>query len=539
MSKKKKRNPQSQDGVQLSLFGDLTESLPSEDDMTDGTNEQSQEMKKVDEKHASAITGELTSKIDKIWEVFWSNGISNPLSVIEQISYLLFMRQLDTIETRNEKKANLLGMPFKERIFSEVNANARWSVFSNESDNNKMLEMVRASFEFIKTDLDIGSVGEASAYKKHMKDAVFLIPNASTLRQVVTHMNELPMGRDTLGDLYEYMLGKIASAGQNGQFRTPRHIINMMVEMIDLKATDTICDPACGTTGFLLLAAEKMRDTMLKGSKEQREHYQSKMFTGYDFDGTMLRIGALNMLLHGISNPTIENRNSLSDQNDDSAKFSVILANPPFKGSVAKDEISKDLTALNKTTKSEILFLRLFLRMLTVGGRAAVVVPDGVLFGSSNAHKLTRKQIIEGHKLQGVVSLPAGVFQPYSGVSTAILFFTRTDSGGTDHVWFYDMQNDGFSLNANRDPIDDNDIPDLLAKWKSRDPKAENDRKAKAFFVPKSEIVENDYDLSINRYKEIEYEEVQYDPPKTIIAQLEEIEAQIKTEMTALKEILG
>ncbi len=382
-----------------------------------------------------------------------------------------------------------------------------------------------------------------------MKDAVFLIATPALLTNVVTQIEQIPVeDRDTKGDLYEYMLSKLTTAGTNGQFRTPRHIIKMMVQLMSPGPREIICDPACGTGGFLVAAAEYLRDlkdssgNLVLNAPGNREHFNQEMFHGFDFDGTMLRIGSMNLMLHGIEDPKIEARDSLADAYSGiKESFTMILANPPFKGSVEKSTIAKDLTKVISTTKTELLFLPLFLRLLKIGGRAAVIVPDGVLFGSSKAHKTIRKTLIENHKLDGVISMPSGVFKPYAGVSTAVIIFTKVgvEKDGTDYVWFYDMKADGLSLDDKRQPVEDNDIPDLLEKWHKRDPKQESDRKAKAFFVPKKEIKDNGYDLSINRYKEIEYEEVEYEPPKVILGKMRSLENEIRADLDALEEMLG
>ena len=382
-----------------------------------------------------------------------------------------------------------------------------------------------------------------------MKDAVFLIANPALLTNVVTQIEQIPMeDRDTKGDLYEYMLSKLTTAGTNGQFRTPRHIIKMIVDLMNPGAREIICDPACGTGGFLVAAAEYLRDlkdsdgNLVLNAPGNREHFNQEMFHGFDFDGTMLRIGSMNLMLHGIEDPKIEARDSLADAYSGiSEAFTMILANPPFKGSVEKSTIAKDLTKVISTTKTELLFLPLFLRLLKIGGRAAVIVPDGVLFGSSNAHKSIRKTLIENHKLDGVVSMPSGGFKPYAGVSTAVIIFTKVgvEKDGTDYVWFYDMKADGLSLDDKRQPVEENDIPDLLEKWHNRDSNQKTDRKAKAFFVPKKEIKDNGYDLSINRYKEIEYEEVEYEPPKVILGKLRSLETEISSDLDALEEMLS
>lgn len=493
------------------------------------------------EEWTQMITGELKSQVDRLWDTFWSGGISNPLSVIEQISYLLFIKRLDDLELAQEKRANRLGGKVENPIFSADQQDCRWSHFKQLTPEN-MLEAVRdKAFPMIK-----GLGKEGGAYAVHMKDATFMIANASLLSSVVEQIEKIPMEeRDTKGDLYEYMLSKLNTAGTNGQFRTPRHIIEMMVALMAPGPREIICDPACGTAGFLVVAAEYLRDlrdgdgNFVLNAQGNRSHFNSGMFHGFDFDPTMLRIGSMNLMLHGIEDPKIEARDSLSqDHGGVEEAFTLILANPPFKGSLAEADIANDLKKAVKTKKTELLFLALFLRLLKKGGRAAVIVPDGVLFGSSKAHKDLRKMIVENHKLDGIISMPSGVFKPYAGVSTAIMIFTKTGAGGTDSVWFYDMAADGFSLDDKRAPVEENDIPDILERWKNRDIGKDTDRKAKAFFVPKEEIAENNYDLSINRYKEIEYEEVEYDPPLEILGKLKALEDEIRGDLNKLEEML-
>ena len=493
------------------------------------------------------IAGELRSKVDKLWTTFWNNGISNPLSVIEQISYLLFIKRLDDLELLKEKSARRLNRALENPTFSTENQPCRWSQFKNLDDAEAMLHVVRdQAFPFIK-NLDEHVVN--SPYTRHMKDAVFLIGSPALLASVVGQIDRIPMSdRDTKGDLYEYMLSKLSTAGTNGQFRTPRHIIKMMVALMEPGPNDIICDPACGTAGFLVAAAAYLND--LKDSEGQsvlnapgnREHFNDGMFHGFDFDATMLRIGSMNLMLHGIEQPKIEARDSLSEDHAGVEEaFTMVLANPPFKGSVEKSTIAKDLAKVISTTKTELLFMALFLRLLKKGGRAAVIVPDGVLFGSSKAHKSMRKMLVEEHKLDGVISMPSGVFKPYAGVSTAILMFTKVGVAekGSDFVWFYDMVADGLSLDDKRQEIEENDIPDVLARWKARDAKKDIDRKDKAFFVKREEIAGNGYDLSLNRYKEIEYEEVTYEPPMVIVGKLRALEDEIRGDLDALEEMLG
>ena len=483
------------------------------------------------------ITGELKSKIDKLWEMFWTGGITNPLDVIEQVTYLMFIRDLDDIDNIRSKESVMLGVPYKS-IFNEDGQQMKWSVF-RDLPAATMYEIVQNRvFPFIKNlhgDKD-------SAYSKYMADAIFKLPTPQLLEKIVTAMDEIEWKKkDIRGDVYEYLLAKIAAAGTNGQFRTPRHIIRMMVELLEPKPTDTICDPACGTSGFLVGAAQYLKETQKDEiflDKKNKDHFNNDMFHGYDMDRTMLRIGAMNMMTHGIENPNIEYRDSLSDQNTDTNKFSIILANPPFKGSLDYDIVSADILKTVKTKKTELLFLALFLRMLKTGGRCACIVPDGVLFGSSNAHKAIRKEIIEKNRLEAIISMPSGVFKPYAGVSTAVMIFTKTNHGGTDNVWFYDMQAEGFSLDDKRTPIAANDIPDIIARFKNIVVEKERKRTDKSFLVPKEEIVANDYDLSINKYKKVEYVAEEYPSPLEIMTDLNELEMQITAGLAELEEML-
>ena len=493
------------------------------------------------------ITGELKSKIDRIWDTMWSGGISNPLSVIEQLTYLLFIKRLDELQTLKEAKAARTGKPIQGPIFAADQDRLRWSRFK-EVAPEQMFEAVRDGvFPFIKTlGNKEGTDGEGgSTYTHHMKDALFMMPTARVLANVVDQLDGIGMAdSDTKGDLYEYMLGKIATAGQNGQFRTPRHIIKLMVDMTAPAPKDVICDPACGTAGFLIATSKHLvehhSDAIYKDAAARRR-FNEGTFHGYDFDNTMLRIGSMNMLLHGVENPDIRYRDSLAESDEDDAeKYSLILANPPFAGSLDYESTAKDLQQVVKTKKTELLFLALFLRLLQTGGRAAVIVPDGVLFGSSKAHKALRKILVEDQKLDAIVSMPSGVFKPYAGVSTAILLFTKTNSGGTDNVWFYDMQADGYSLDDKRTPQPDkSDLADILARWQKRGGEVDRSRTDQSFLVPKAEIAGNDYDLSINRYKEVEYEAVEYDSPKVILQRLTELEAEIANGRKELEQMLG
>ncbi len=483
------------------------------------------------------ITGELKNKIDKLWEFFWTGGVTNPLDVIEQVTYLMFIRDLDDTDNARSQSSLMLGVEHTS-IFGAAEQIYRWSVFRDLPAAN-MYEVIQTKvFPFIKELHD----DKESTYSKYMADAIFKIPTPQLLEKIVTALDEIDWkNKDIRGDVYEYLLSKIATAGTNGQFRTPRHIIRMMVEMLEPKPTDTICDPSCGTSGFLVAAGEYLKETYFEEifyNKKNKEHYNNAMFHGYDMDRTMLRIGAMNMMTHGVENPQIEYRDSLSDQNTDSDKYDLILANPPFKGSLDYDGVSANLLKVTKTKKTELLFVTLFLRMLKLGGRCASIVPDGVLFGSSNAHKEIRKEIIENHRLEAVISMPSGVFKPYAGVSTAVLIFTKTEHGGTDQVWFYDMQADGFSLDDKRAAMEVNDIPDIIARFKAVDKETERKRTEKSFLVPKQEIVDNDYDLSINKYKKIDYIPEIYPSPEEIFKDLNELELKITSGLSELEDLL-
>ncbi|WP_438765345.1 type I restriction-modification system subunit M [Kushneria sp. TE3] len=492
------------------------------------------------------ITGDMKSRIGRIWDTMWSGGISNPITVMEQLTYLLFIKRLDELHTLKESQAVRTKRPIEEPIFEDSQNHLRWSYF-REMAPDKMFETVRDEvFPFIKT---LGQKGDddgegGSTYTHHMRDALFLMPAPRVLASVVDQLNDIDMSdADTKGDLYEYMLGKIATAGQNGQFRTPRHIIKLMVEMTAPSPRDVICDPACGTAGFLIEASKYLNEHHsgeIYRDNEARRRFNEGTFHGYDFDSTMLRIGSMNMLLHGVENPDIRYRDSLGETDEnDAEKYSLILANPPFAGSLDYESTAKDLLRTVKTKKTELLFLSLFLRVMQTGGRAAVIVPDGVLFGSSTAHKTLRRLLVEEHKLDGVVSMPSGVFKPYAGVSTAILFFTKTNSGGTDNVWFYDMHSDGLSLDDRRTPQPEkSDLPDILARWKNRDAEHDRVRTDKSFLVPKVEIAGNDYNLSINRYKEVVYEAVKHDSPIITLERLEELEKDIFENLRNLKDLL-
>ncbi|MEK7994388.1 MAG: class I SAM-dependent DNA methyltransferase [Planctomycetota bacterium] len=510
------------------------------------------------------LTGDIRNKVDTIWNAFWSGGISNPLEVIEQITYLLFIKRLDDLHIAEEAKARTLKRPMERRVIPKGSdprgrpyEDLRWSRFANMAPAEMYIIVGEHVFPFLRT---LG--GEGSTYARHMEGARFTIPTPALLARVVDLIGQLPLEeRDTKGDLYEYMLGKIASAGQNGQFRTPRHIIRLMVELTAPTPQDTICDPACGTAGFLVAAGEYLRERYpeaLRNTKS-RKHFHKDLFNGFDFDATMLRIGSMNMLLHGVDAPNIVYRDSLSqDHAGEDEKYTLVLANPPFAGSLDHDSVAKDLLQIVKTKKTELLFLALCLRLLKPGGRAAIIVPDGVLFGSTNAHKELRRRLVEDQKLDAVISLPGGVFKPYAGVSTAIIVFTKTNSGGTDHVWFYDMMADGWSLDDKRTPLlpDDrlgpipqialsdgehaqNNLPDILARWAGRNgSERKRPRTTQSFCVPKVDIVAQGYDLSLNRHKKVVHEEIEHRAPKAIVADLTKLEEKIRSGMKELEGML-
>ncbi len=534
------------------------------------------------------LTGKIRGQIDQVWEMFWTGGVANPISVIEQISYLLFIRRLDELQRTAERRSQATDLPIKNPTFKPDEQALRWNNFKDK-DPDVMLEVVRDQvFPKIK------SLHHEGSFAEHMKDAIFIIPSAKLLDQVVQLLSAIDMDdKDTKGDLYEYLLSKLQQSGVNGQFRTPRNIIKMMVELMQPKVGDTICDPSSGTCGFLMSALEYVETHHKQEINKpvNRKHFDNGMFTGFDFDKSMLRIGAMNMLLHGIENPSVHYRDSLQDQGDEniSEAYNLILANPPFKGSVDFDIVAPDLLrALGKnpaakkvapkytteidddgnevqvevkkkgpTEKSELLFLALILRMLKVGGRAAVIVPDGVLFGSTKSHKSIREKIINEQKLEAVISLPSGVFKPYAGVSTAILIFTKTNSGGTDKVWFYDMQADGMSLDDKRTQLfkhgetpthQQSNIADIIARFASltnqdstpNTTSPEHTRIAtdQSFIVNVDAIKSNDFDLSLNRYKEVVYEEVQYDEPKVILGRIKTLQAKMATGVKELEALL-
>ena len=496
------------------------------------------------------ITGELKSKVDSIWETLWTGGITSPITVLEQITYLMFMKLLDDNQIKAEGTANALGVPLKNKVFKEGVCvisenphvetdyqNLRWNVFHNFEPEKMLTNIQNYVFPFIK---QIGE-GKDTAFSRYMKDTVFLIPTPKVLAKVVDGIDAMDMNnKDIMGDVYEYLLGKIAAAGENGQFRTPRHIIAMIVELMQPKLSDKILDPAMGSAGFLLEASNyisKNQSTDLMKT-DNMKYFKSGLFSGFDTDQSMLRIGAMNMMLHGVEDPNIKYQDSLSGENADRNSYSLIMANPPFTGSVFQEEISKDLLALCKTKKTELLFVALFIKMLKVGGRCASIVPDGVLFGSSTAHKTLRKELVENQKLEAVISMPSGVFKPYAGVSTAILIFTKTDAGGTDKVWFYDMKSDGYSLDDKRTPLNESDIPDIISRFHDLEHEEGRKKTEQSFFVTIDDLKENEYDLSINKYRKTEYTAIEYPPTEEIIDEIAGLTTEFDREFSKLRSMI-
>ncbi len=493
------------------------------------------------------ITGEIKNRIDSIWDTFWTGGITNSITILEQMTYLFFMKMLDDAQRTKEANANVMGVAVKDPTFKEGNwlnpetdkevpyNSLRWNTFKNMEAEQMYRTISKDAFIFIKNLNE----GRESAYGKFMSNATFLIQSPRTLVKIVEGIDHLDMNnRDTMGDVYEYVLGKMAASGNNGQFRTPRHIIRMMVELMEPSLKDTICDPAMGSAGFIVESAKYIqthyKSELLK--KENAAHYKNGMLHGFDTDATMLRIGAMNLMLHGVDNPDIQYQDSLSTDNTDADRYTLCLANPPFTGSLDNEAVSKSLLAITKTKKTELLFLALFVRMLQIGGRCASIVPDGVLFGNSTGHKSIRKELIDRQRLQAVISMPSGVFKPYAGVSTAILIFTKTNAGGTDKVWFYDMKADGFSLDDKRTPIADNDIPDVIARFHNLAAEESRTRKEQSFIVPVSEIIANDYDLSINKYKEVEKVKVEYEKPEVVLGRIEALQGEINAALAEFRE---
>ena len=512
------------------------------------------------------ITGELKSKIDKLWEEFWTGGIANPLTVIEQVTFLMYARMLDMNERRDELRSERSGKPFKSR-FSRSHQSIRWEQFRHLPAEQMYKKVKDEVFPHFK-DL----AGEGTLFAEFMKDAQLMIQKPSLLVKAVNMISELPLdSADVKGDLYEYLLSKLTTAGINGQFRTPRHIIRAIVEMLDPDATSRIADPACGTAGFLATSYEYLLEkysspdgvmtetvTNEKGDEieqkvylgdllhEHRAHVDSDMFHGFDFDSTMLRIAAMNLVMHGIAEPDIHYQDTLSQRFSErfpkaaNEAFDIILANPPFKGSLDEEGVDPALLRVVKTKKTELLFVALIMRMLKSGGRSAIVVPDGVLFSSSRAHQQLREHLIDDNQLEAVISLPNGVFRPYAGVSTAILIVTK--GGETDHVWFYNVEEDGFSLDDRRHPKAENDLPDLVRQFKSRDKsladKEANDKTQKHFWVNREDIANNKYNLSQGQYRQHIYKAESYEPPKEILKRLKALESELLLDLDELEEML-
>lgn len=494
------------------------------------------------------VTGDIKSKIDRAWEAFWTGGLTNPISIIEQMNYLIFLKKLDMEEQRFEKNSAvkiLMGIKTdeKHKNFPEDKQHLRWNKMIHQSNSGEVHKLFQNEvFEFLKNLHD----DEETMFSQYMKNATYQVPTPIVLEKVMGAIedifeNEKISGKDAMGDLYEYFLSKISTSGKNGQFRTPKHIINMMVALADPKMTETVIDPACGTAGFLASTIEYLRenygDEFIK--PQVQEHFHNNMFHGNDTDPTMLGISAMNLILHGVEKPNLTRIDSMSEDFQEEGKYDIVLANPPFKGSLDESQISGTISQVVKTKKTELLFLALILRLLKIGGRGLVIVPDGVLFGSSTAHKGIRKEIVENHKLQGVISMPNGVFKPYAGVSTGILIFTKTTTGGTDRVWFYNMTSDGYSLDDKRNPITENDIPDIIARWKNKEEETDRELTEKSFFVDIDAIRANDYDLSINRYKEIIHEELTHEKPVVILEQIKKLESEITKGMDELSSMLG
>lgn len=509
------------------------------------------------------ITGQIKNQIDQIWDAFWGkqSGITNPITVLEQMTYLFFMKLLDDAERQREKISQELDLgeldnptfPLGSWHNPETDEDVpgqslRWHNFKQLDPDRMFRTIQRDVFPFIK---HLNS-GDDSAYSRFMGNANFLIASPRALVTIIDGIDTLEMNdRDTMGDVYEYILGKMAASGKNGQFRTPRHIIRMMVELMRPTLNDTICDPAMGSAGFIVEAAKYIKDHYSAELMKQHhdEHFHNTMLHGFDTDQTMLRIGAMNLILHDINNPDVAFRDSLSTDNTDSDRYTLILANPPFAGNLDYEAVAKSLLATAKTKKTELLFLSLFLRSLAVGGRCASIVPDGVLTGTSNAHKAIRKAIVDGNRLEAVISMPSGVFQPYSGVSTAILIFTKTGAGGTDKVWFYDMKADGYSLDQKRTEVADNDIPDIIARFHSLDAvtdgvashseEPDRTRTDQSFLVPVEEIREHDFDLAFNTYKETIREVVEYEAPEVLIGRAATLATKITDGINALQSLIA
>lgn len=483
------------------------------------------------------ITGTIKNKIDKIWKDIWASGLTQPITVIEQITYLMFIRSLDQKDIDAEALENLTGQK-QNKIFPETpeGQRMRWSKFKDR-DAVEIFDIIKNEvFPFIKEMTG----DDETAFSKYMKDASLGFTNPGILSKTINSLDELYKddikSLDMQGDLYEYMLSKLSVAGQNGQFRTPKQIRDMMVQLRKPSPDDMICDPACGTAGFLISAAEYIREHYPNMTDKQWELFDTDTFSGFETDPTMLRISAMNLMLHSITRPEVKWQDSISKNNEIKDRYDLILANPPFTGTVDEENINPALTRMAATKKTELLFVNEFVRMLKVGGRCACIVPDGVVFGTSKAHKATRKELVENQLLEAVISLPSGIFRPYSDVSTSILIFTKTNAGGTENVWFYDMQADGFSLDDKREEVEENDIPDIITRFSNLEAEKERSRKEKSFMVSKEDIAKNGYSLRMKEYKEIEYQKIEYPSSEEL---LNDVDA-LKDELVAsLQELRG
>lgn len=523
------------------------------------------------------INATLKSLIDRLWDRFWSGGISNPLSAIEQITYLLFMKQLDELDLKREKDAEFTGDTFTSRFSGDFflphdtekknpidKATLRWSHFKEMKAELMLPHVQQNVFPFIK-ELN----GDGTAFTRHMANAVFLIPSGNLLQGAIAIIEEIfleierdareegHLFQDIQGDVYEMLLSEISSAGKNGQFRTPRHIIKLISELVNPQLGHRICDPACGTAGFLLdayqyiitqLARQKaasgqtstpdddgfVRSSLSGLLTQDSKDILEQSLCGYDFDTTMVRLALMNLMMHGIDNPRVDYQDTLSKGFTEEGEYDVVMANPPFTGSIDKGDINESLQ-LN-TTKTELLFAERIFTLLKTGGTAGIIVPQGVLFGSGGAFVEARKKLVEEAELKAVVSLPGGVFKPYAGVATAILIFTR--GGRTEHTWFCEVENDGFSLDDKRQRVTGSELPNVVEQWNARDSQQPVDRKAKHFFVPVQEIRDKDYDLSFNRYHEAEHDETEYEEPRVILQRLKVLEEKIQQGISEIEGIL-
>ncbi len=514
----------------------------------------------------------IKALIDKLWNNFWSGGISNPLTAIEQITYLIFMKRLDDMEAKRERDADWTNEKYVSIFEGKYKApgsdketkklELRWSNFKHMPAEDMLLHVQTKVFPFLK------QIPGGDNFTHSMANAVFIMPKPSLLVEAVKTIDQIFIEiekdaneggqsfQDIQGDVYEMLLSEIASAGKNGQFRTPRHIIKLMADLVQPQLGQRIADPACGTGGFLLGAYQYMLTQLVMKEKPDHVWHDEDGFVratissilneklkgivdnslfGFDIDTTMVRLGIMNLMMHGIDRPHIQYKDTLSKSYNEDAQFDVILANPPFTGNIDKGDINESLRL--PTTKTELLFIERIYTMLRMGGTAAVVIPQGVIFGSGKAFVSARKLMIENSELKAVITLPSGVFKPYAGVATAILLFTK--GGETKNIWFYEMQNDGYTLDDKRNKIDRSDLQDIVKQYHERStakPAAETS--GKSFFVTKKEVVDNDYDLSLSKYKQEVYEEIVYEKPAMIFEKLESIETNISKGLKELKELI-